>query len=53
MLRATVRHYRKNLTALGELAGIGVDVEMPELVNEDVALAQAGLTVRFDFYRKG
>lgn len=53
VLRATVRRYKKNLTALGELAGIGVDVEMPELVNEDVALAQAGLTVRFDFDRKG
>ncbi len=53
VLRATVRRYRKNLTALGELAGIGVDVGMPELANEDVALAQAGLTVRFDFDRKG
>ncbi len=53
VLRATVRRYRRNLGALGDLAGIGVDVEMPELVNEDVALAQAGLTVRFDFDRKG
>ncbi|HEY0502118.1 MAG TPA: ATP-binding protein [Lysobacter sp.] len=53
VLRATVRRYKKNLASLGELAGIGVDVEMPELVNEDVALAQAGLTVRFDFDRKG
>ncbi|WP_454829679.1 AAA family ATPase [Pseudoxanthomonas wuyuanensis] len=53
VLRATVRRYKKNLTALGELAGIGVDVEMPELANEDTALAQAGLTVRFDFDRKG
>ncbi|GGD36944.1 AAA family ATPase [Pseudoxanthomonas indica] len=53
VLRATVRRYRKNLAALGELAGIGVDAELPELVNEDIALAQAGLTVRFDFDRKG
>ncbi|WP_049621008.1 AAA family ATPase, partial [Frateuria defendens] len=53
VLRATVRRYKKNLAALGELAGIGVDVEMPELANDDVALAQAGLTVRFDFDRKG
>lgn len=53
VLRATVRRYRKNLSSLGDLAGIGVDVEMPELVNEDTALAQAGLTVRFDFDRKG
>lgn len=53
VLRATVRRYKKNLAALGELAGIGVDADMPELANEDVALAQAGLTVRFDFDRKG
>jgi hypothetical protein len=53
VLRATVRRYKKNLASLGELAGIGVDVDMPELVNEDVALSQAGLTVRFDFDRKG
>jgi chromosome segregation ATPase len=53
VLRATVRRYRKNLVALGELAGIGVDADMPELANDDVALAQAGLSVRFDFDRKG
>ncbi len=53
VLRATVRRYRRNLAALGDLAGIGVDAELPELVNEDTALAQAGLTVRFDFDRKG
>jgi chromosome segregation ATPase len=53
VLRATVRRYRKNLIALGELAGIGVDADMPELANDDVALAQAGLSVRFDFDRKG
>ncbi|MGO1003765.1 AAA family ATPase [Lysobacter sp. CA196] len=53
VLRATVRRYKKNLAALGELAGIGVDADMPELANDDVALAQAGLSVRFDFDRKG
>jgi chromosome segregation ATPase len=53
VLRATVRRYRKNLVALGELAGIGVDADMPELANDDTALAQAGLSVRFDFDRKG
>ncbi len=53
VLRATVRRYRKSLVALGELSGIGVDVDMPELANDDIALAQAGLTVRFDFDRKG
>ena len=53
VLRATVRRYKKSLVALGELSGIGVDVDMPELANDDIALAQAGLTVRFDFDRKG
>ena len=53
VLRNTVRRYAKNLKALAELAGIGVDVEQPELVNEDLALAQAGLTVRFEFDKKG
>lgn len=53
VLRATVRRYRRNLAALGELAGIGVEADMPELANDDMALAQAGLTVRFDFDRKG
>lgn len=53
VLRATVRSYAKNLRALGELSGINVDVEQPELANDDVALAQAGLVVRFDFDRKG
>ncbi len=53
VLRATVRRYRRNLAALGELAGIGVEAEMPDFVNDDVALAQAGLVVRFDFDRKG
>jgi len=48
-----VRRYKRNLASLGDLAGIGVDAELPELVNEDTALAQAGLTVRFDFDRKG
>lgn len=53
VLRATVRQYAKNLRALGELSGINVEVDQPELANDDVALAQAGLSVRFDFDRKG
>ncbi|HSX61554.1 MAG TPA: AAA family ATPase [Tahibacter sp.] len=53
VLRATVRQYAKNLRALGELSGINVEVDQPELANDDVALAQAGLGVRFDFDRKG
>ncbi|UXI68561.1 ATP-binding protein [Tahibacter amnicola] len=53
VLRATVRAYAKNLKALGELSGINVEVDQPELANDDLALAQAGLVVRFDFDRKG
>lgn len=53
VLRATVRHYARNLRALGELCGINVEVDPPELSNDDLALAQAGLNVRFDFDRKG
>ena len=52
-LRATVRAYGKNLRHLGELAGIGVEADMPHLENDDVVLAQAGLTARFDFDQKG
>jgi len=53
VLRATVRHYSRNVRSLGELAGIVVAVDPPHLVNEDLALAQAGLNVKFDFDRKG
>lgn len=52
-LRATVRQYAKNLRALGELAGVGVDCPTPHLDNDDLSLAQAGLGVSFDFDRKG
>jgi chromosome segregation ATPase len=52
-LRATVRQYGKNLKALGDLAGVGVDCPPPALGQDDVSLAQAGLEVRFDFDRKG
>ncbi|MGL1832654.1 AAA family ATPase [Rhodocyclaceae bacterium SMB388] len=52
-LRATVRQYGKNLKALGDLAGVGVDCPPPALGHDDVSLAQAGLEVRFDFDRKG
>lgn len=52
-LRATVRQYGKNLRALGELANVGVDCAAPPLDNDDLALAQAGLDVSFDFDRKG
>ena len=53
VLRATVRRYSRNVRSLGQLAGIGVAVDPPHLVNEDLALAQAGLNVKFDFDRKG
>ena len=52
-LRATVRQYGRNLAALGELAGVGVDCLPPALGQDDTALSQAGLEVRFDFDRKG
>lgn len=52
-LRATVRRYQKNIKQLGDLAGIGVECELPQLENDDQALALAGLSVRFDFDRKG
>ncbi len=53
MLRNTVRRYGKNIRALGELAGIEVHVETPHLENDDTILAQAGLTVQFNFDSKG
>lgn len=53
VLRATVRTYGKHLRELGLKAGIEVDYEMPHLTNDDVALAQAGLLVRFNFDQKG
>lgn len=53
VLRATVRTYGKHLRELGLKAGIEVDYEMPHLTNEDVALAQAGLQVKFNFDQKG
>ena len=53
VLRATVRTYGKHLRELGLKAGIEVDYEMPHLTNDDVALAQAGLLVKFNFDQKG
>lgn len=52
-LRATVRQYGKNLRALGELAGVGVECPTPVLDNDDTTLAAAGLEVAFDFDQKG
>lgn len=53
VLRATVRTYGKHLRELGLKAGIEVDYEMPHLANDDIALAQAGLLVKFNFDQKG
>ncbi|MET0505657.1 MAG: AAA family ATPase [Luteibacter sp.] len=53
VLRNTVRRYARNLKVLAELAGIGVDVDLPELSNDDLALASAALHVRFEFDKKG
>ena len=52
-LRATVRQYGKNLRALGELSGVKVEASLPVLENDDLALSNAGLDVRFDFDSKG
>jgi len=53
VLRATVRTYGKHLKELGIKAGIEVAWDMPHLTNDDIALAQAGLLVRFNFDQKG
>jgi chromosome segregation ATPase len=53
VLRATVRRYRKNITELGELAGVEVNADLPHLENDDTVLAQAGLAVKFSFDGKG
>jgi len=53
VLRATVRRYRKNITELGELAGVDVSAELPHLDNDDAVLRQAELKVHFNFDGKG
>lgn len=53
VLRATVRRYGRNLRTLGEMADIKVEAELPLLADDDVALGQAALTVKFDFDEKG
>ncbi|UXY16099.1 AAA family ATPase [Chitiniphilus purpureus] len=52
-LKATVRAYGRNVKRLGELAGIEVELELPQLDNDDLTLAQAGLSARFNFDQKG
>jgi chromosome segregation ATPase len=53
VLKHTVSRYVKNLRTLGDLASIKVDHEPVTLENNDLALAQAGLSVRFNFDDKG
>lgn len=53
VLRATVRRYAQNLRHLGALAGIDVEVEPPQLTNDDLTLSQARLEVQFNFDQKG
>lgn len=52
-LKATLRAYSKNLSGLGQLAGIDVEMDMPRLENDDAILSSAGLNVRFNFDQKG
>jgi len=53
VLRATVRRYRKNITELGQLAGVDVNADLPHLENDDTVLKQAELKVHFNFDGKG
>ncbi len=53
VLRGTLRRYGNNLRKLGALAGIDVEVEPPQLANDDMALSQASLLVQFNFDQKG
>ncbi|HEY0915467.1 MAG TPA: hypothetical protein VGE22_11400, partial [Solimonas sp.] len=52
-LRATLRRYAQNVQQLGAVAGIVVEMQQPDIRNDDLSLAQAGLEVRFDFDQKG
>ncbi len=52
-LKSTVRNYGRNIKRLGGLAGIEVEADTPPLENDDLVLAQAGLTVKFNFDQKG
>jgi chromosome segregation ATPase len=52
-LRYTIKTYSKNIKELGELANIEVHTDPVKLENDDLALSQAGLHVRFKFDGKG
>ena len=53
MLKATLRRYARNIERLGALAGIAVEVGYPHLASDDADLAQAALSVQFNFDQKG
>ncbi len=53
VLRVTVRRYRKNIVELGQLAGVEVSAELPNLDGDDAHLRQAELRVNFNFDGKG
>jgi chromosome segregation ATPase len=53
VLRQTIAFYEENLTHLGKLAGVAVEMIRPELSDDDEVLARAGLEVRWNFDGKG
>ena len=53
VLKLTVRRYRKNLLELGQLAGVDVQADLPQLGGDDHSLRQAELRVHFNFDGKG
>jgi chromosome segregation protein len=53
VLRQTITFYEENLIHLGKLAGVAVELARPQLSDDDEALAQAGLEVRWNFDGKG
>jgi chromosome segregation protein len=53
VLRQTLAFYEENLLHLGKLAGVAVEVVRPQLSDDDAALAQASLEVRWNFDGKG
>jgi chromosome segregation protein len=53
VLRQTIAFYEENLIHLGKLAGVAVEMERPQLSDDDAVLAQAGLEVRWNFDGKG
>lgn len=51
-LQATMRRYATNLRVLSDMAAVEVRVVHPQLTNDDMSLAQAGLEVEFRFDKK-